>query len=170
MIVRGRVWVFGDEINTDLIVPNVTFRLPPEEQVRYVFSANRPGWAELVGAGDILVAGKNFGTGSSRPGALLLRRLGLGGMVAESFNGLFFRNCVSYGFAALQCAGVSGLFDEGDVAVIDFLEGSVLNESSGEKLFGAALSQSVLDIIEAGGIEELLVREGFMEKCIIHNS
>ena len=162
MIIKGRVWLFGDEINTDLIVPNVTFRLPPEEQVKYVFSANRPGWADLVGQGDIIVAGKNFGTGSSRPGALLLRRLGLGGMVAESFNGLFFRNCVSYGFAALQCDGVTGKFEEGDIAVIDFLEGSVFNERTGEKVCGAPLSQSAADIVKAGGIEELLIKEGYM--------
>ena len=162
MIIRGRVWIFGDEINTDLIVPNVTFRLPPEEQVKYVFSANRPGWAELVKPGDILVAGRNFGTGSSRPGALLLRKLGLGGMVAESYNGLFFRNCVSYGFAAMQCAGVHDMFVEGDVAVVNFAEGSVLNERTGESAFGAPLSQSVIDIVKAGGIEELLVKEGYM--------
>ena len=164
MNIRGRVWLFGDEINTDLIVPNVTFRLPPEEQVKYVFSANRPGWAELVEPGDIIIAGKNFGTGSSRPGALLLRRLGLGGMVAESYNGLFFRNCVSYGFAALQCSGVAGLFDEGEVAAVDFLEGSVLNENTGKKLYGVPLAPSMADIINAGGIEELLVKEGFMSR------
>ena len=162
MIIKGRVWLFGDEINTDLIVPNITFRLPPEEQVKYVFSANRPGWAELVKPGDILVAGRNFGTGSSRPGALLLRRLGLGGMVAESYNGLFFRNCVSYGFAALQCDGVTKLFNEGEVAIIDFLEGSVMCEQTGEKIYGAPLSRSAADIVNAGGIEELLIKEGYM--------
>jgi len=162
MKIRGRVWIFGDEINTDLISPNTAFRLSPEEQVKHVFSANRPGWVELVEPGDIIVAGKNFGTGSSRPGAALLKRLGLGGLVAESFNGLFFRNCVSYGFAALQCAGVSEMFVEGDVAVADFLEGSVVNERTGEKRHGAALSQSVVDIVAAGGIEELLLAEGYM--------
>ncbi|MCL2085121.1 MAG: 3-isopropylmalate dehydratase, partial [Oscillospiraceae bacterium] len=96
MKIKGRVWIFGDEINTDLISPNTAFRLTPEEQVKLVFSSNRPGWAELVTPGDILIAGKNFGTGSSRPGAVQLRRLGLGGMAAESCNDLFFRNSVSY--------------------------------------------------------------------------
>lgn len=163
MVITGRVWLFGDEINTDLIVPNVTFRLPPEEQIKYIFSANRPGWASLVKPGDILVAGKNFGTGSSRPGALLLRRLGLGGMVAESYNGLFFRNCVSYGFAAMQCADVTTLFSEGDTAIIDFSEGKVRNTQTGEEKYGAPLSPSVVDILTAGGIEELLKKEGYME-------
>lgn len=162
MKIKGRVWMFGDEINTDLIVPNVTFRLPPEEQVKYVFSANRPGWAELVKPGDILVAGKNFGTGSSRPGALLLRKLGLGGMVAESYNGLFFRNCVSYGFAAMQLGGVTEMVAEGDEISVDFLEGSVRNERTGETRRGAPLSRAVVDILDAGGIEELLIKEGYM--------
>jgi len=160
---KGRVWIFGDEINTDLIFPHAAFRLTPEEQIKYVFSDNRPGWAELVTPGDIIIAGKNFGTGSSRPGALLLKRLGLGGIVAESYNGLFFRNCISYGFAALQCADAVSMFMEGDIAIIDLLEGSVINERTGEKRRGAALSQSVVNIVYAGGIEELLIKEGYME-------
>ena len=163
MIIRGKVWIFGDEINTDLISPNTAFRLPPEQQVKYVFSANRPGWAESVTPGDIIIAGKNFGTGSSRPAAVQLKRLGLGGMAAESYNGLFFRNSVSYGFAALQCEGLSGMFTEGDIAVIDYHEGSVLNERTGEKKYGAPLSQAALDIVIAGGIEQLLQKEGYME-------
>jgi len=163
MIRKGRVWVFGDEINTDLISPNTAFRAPAEEQPRYVFSANRPGWSGLVTAGDLIIAGKNFGTGSSRPAAVLLRRLGLGGMVAESYNGLFYRNCISYGFAALQCEGVTEMFSEGDIAVIDYLQGSVLNERTGEIKYGAPLSQSVVDVVLAGGIEELLLKEGYME-------
>jgi 3-isopropylmalate/(R)-2-methylmalate dehydratase small subunit len=162
MIIKGKVWLFGDEINTDLIFPHTAFQAPQEEQVKYVFSDNRPGWAEQVAQGDIIVAGKNFGTGSSRPGAVLLRRLGLGGMIAESYNGLFFRNCISYGFAAMQCTGITGMFKEGDIALIDLLSGSVANERTGEKRVGTPLSQSVVDIISAGGIEELLLKEGYM--------
>ncbi|MCL2391392.1 MAG: 3-isopropylmalate dehydratase [Oscillospiraceae bacterium] len=166
---RGRVWIFGDEINTDLIFPHAAFRVSPEEQIKFIFSDNRPGWVELVSPGDIIVAGKNFGTGSSRPGALLLKRLGLGGMVAESYNGLFFRNCISYGFAALQCEGVIQMFSEGDYAVVDLLEGRVLNETTGEKRFGAPLSQAVVDIVSAGGIEGLLIQEGYMDKMEDNN-
>ncbi len=104
---KAGVWVFGDEINTDLIFPHSAFRVSPEEPVKLVFSDNRPGWSSLVQKGDILIAGANFGTGSSRPGAVLLRRLGLACMAADSINGLFYRNCVSYGFPALQCPGVA---------------------------------------------------------------
>ena len=163
MTIRGRVWIFGDEINTDFMFPHTAFRLPVEEQLKLVFSDNRPGWAELVTPGDIIIAGKNFGTGSSRPGALQLRRLGLSCVIAESFNGLFFRNCFGYGFAALQCRGAAAMFEEGDIAIVDLLEGSVQNERSGEKKIGNPLSQTVVDIVNAGGLEELLIKEGYME-------
>jgi 3-isopropylmalate/(R)-2-methylmalate dehydratase small subunit len=154
--------VFGDEINTDLIFPHSAFRVSPQEQAKLVFSDNRPGWSSLVELGDILIAGKNFGTGSSRPGAVLLRRLGLSGMAADSINGLFYRNAISYGFPALQCPGVSEMFEEGDIAEIDLLEGTVKNERTGEIRAGCCLSKSMADILTAGGIEELLIREGYM--------
>ena len=163
MKIVGRVWKFGDEINTDLIFPHRALRVPPEQQIKLVFSDNRPGWAEEVRAGDILIAGRNFGTGSSRPGAALLKRLGLGGMVAESFNGLFFRNCISYGFPAIQCEGVCSLFSEGELAEIDLLEGTVTNKSTGEHLIGKRISASMSEILEAGGIAELLRNEGYLE-------
>ncbi len=163
MKIKGRVWVFGDEINTDLIFPHSAFRVSPEEQVKLVFSDNRPGWSSLVQKGDILIAGANFGTGSSRPGAVLLRRLGLACMAADSINGLFYRNCVSYGFPALQCPGVAAMFEEGDIAEIDLLEGTVKNERTGEVRTGNKLSRAMADIISAGGIEELLIKEGYME-------
>ena len=163
MIIKGKVWIFGDEINTDLMFPHAAFRLPVEEQLKLVFSDNRPGWVELVSPGDIIIAGKNFGTGSSRPGALQLRRLGLSCVVADSFNGLFFRNCFGYGFTALQCPGAASMFEEGDTAVIDLLEGSVANERTGETLLGNPLSRTVVDIADAGGLEELLIKEGYME-------
>ena len=163
MKLKGRVWVFGDEINTDLIFPHSAFRVSPEEQVKLVFSYNRPGWSSLVKPDDILIAGKNFGTGSSRPGAVLLRRLGLAGMVADSINGLFYRNAISYGFPALQCPGVSKMFKEGDIAEINILEGTVTNLRTGETRTGNKLSKLMADILLAGGIEELLIQEGYMD-------
>ena len=65
--IEGTAWLFGDDINTDLILPGSAFLLPVEEQIKYCFSANRPGWSDLVKPGDIIVAGENFGVGSARP-------------------------------------------------------------------------------------------------------
>ena len=120
---EARVWKFGDNINTDLILPIQAFYLTPQEQTRFVFSANRPGWADQVQPGDIIVGGKNFGMGSSRPAARSLKNLGIGCLIAHSINGLFFRNCVNFAFPALECRGVHEAFTEGDIAEVDFDRG-----------------------------------------------
>ena len=103
---KARVWKFGDDINTDLILPIQAFYLLAAEQPKYVFHANRPGWVDQVKPGDIIVGGKNFGMGSSRPAARSLKNLGLACLVAPSINGLFFRNYVNFAFPAMECPGV----------------------------------------------------------------
>src|SRR4051812_31142009 len=150
------MWKFGDNINTDLILPNVAFYLTPQEQIKYVFRANRPGWVDLVQSGDILIGGKNFGIGSSRPAARNLKNLGLACLVAESINGLFYRNCVNFAFPATECAGVHTLFDEGDVAEVDFENGVVTNTTRGKSLPARKIPPPLLRIVEAGGIFQLL--------------
>lgn len=164
MKIIGRVWIFGDEINTDYIFPHSAFRASPEEQCRLCMSDNRPGWAEQVEDGDILIAGKNFGTGSSRPGAAILKRLGLAAMVAESYNGLFYRNCIGYGFAAIAVPDVTAMFEEGDIAEVDLSEGTVKNQRTGETRSGNKLSREMMEIIEADGIEGVLVAKGYIPK------
>ena len=156
----ARVWKFGDNINTDLILPNVAFYLTPQEQIKYIFRANRPGWVDQVQTGDILIGGRNFGMGSSRPAARNLKNLGLSCLVAHSINGLFYRNAVNFAFPAMECNGVEALFDEGDVAEIDFENGSVKNLRSGKALEARTIPPQLLKIVEAGGIFPLLEREG----------
>ncbi len=156
----GRIWKFGDNINTDLILPNVAFYLTPEEQLKYVFRANRPGWVDLVRPGDILIGGKNFGMGSSRPAARNLKNLGLACLVAESINGLFYRNCVNFAFPAMECAGIEGLLAEGETAEVDFESGIVGNLTTGEARTGKTIPPQLLKIVAAGGIFSLLEQEG----------
>jgi len=103
MLLKGRVWIFGDNIDTDLMMPHGAFEKSVREQAQFVFKANRPGWVDLVKKGDIIVAGRNFGTGSSRPAALLFKTLGLEAIAAESVNGLFFKNCINFGLPAFNC-------------------------------------------------------------------
>ena len=157
---KARVWKVGDNINTDLILPNRAFYLTQEEQVSYVFSANRPGWAEQVQKGDILIGGKNFGMGSSRPAARSLKNLGLACLVAPYINGLFFRNAVNFAFPALECPGVDEAFDEGDIAEIDVIEARVRNVTKGIELIAKPLPAPLLAIVNAGGIYPLLEKEG----------
>lgn len=162
MKICGKVWIFGDEINTDLIFPHSAFGASPEEQCRLCMSDNRPGWSAQVEKGDILIAGKNFGTGSSRPGALILKRLGLACMAAESYNGLFYRNCIGYGFGAVAAPDITGMFEEGDMAEIDLTAGTVKNLRTGEERKGNTLSPEMIEIIKADGIEGVLKAKGYI--------
>lgn len=162
-VVRGRVWKFGDDINTDLMLPGFVLGLPEEEQPKHCFSANRPGWSSMVQPGDIIVGGKNYGTGSSRPAARVLKALGIGGLLADSINGLFLRNCINFGFVALPSLGVSAAFEEGDIAEVDFQRGRIKNVTRGTTLSTIALPQQLLDIIAAGGIVEVLRKEGYVD-------
>lgn len=163
LVREGRVWIFGDHVNTDLIFPNRAFRLPEPEQHRLVFSANRPGWVDEVQEGDLIVAGENFGMGSGRPVGRLLRACGIAGLIAESINGLCLRNCIAYSFPAIQCAGIANLFREGQRARVDFVSGEVTNLATGESLHGAGLPPLFQEIIAAGGTIPMLVREGYIE-------
>ena len=156
----ARTWKVGDNIHTDWILANRAVYLTPEEQVSYVFSANRPGWAEQVQKGDILIGGKNFGMGSSRPAARSLKNLGLACLVAPYINGLFFRNAVNFAFPVVECPGVDEAFDEGDIAEVDVIEARVRNLTKGTELGAKVLPAPLLAIINAGGIYPLLEKEG----------
>lgn len=159
---RARVWKFPDNINTDLILPNRAFYLTPEEQVKFVFSANRPGWVDGVAKGDILVAGRNFGMGSSRPAARSLRNLGIACLLAESINGLFFRNCVNFGFPALECPGIEAAFEEGQVAEVAFDDARVRNATTGATLEARPVPEALRRLMQAGGLFPLLEAEGYV--------
>ncbi|MBI3044257.1 MAG: 3-isopropylmalate dehydratase [Betaproteobacteria bacterium] len=159
---KARVWKFGDNINTDLILPIQAFYLPAAEQPRYVFHANRPGWVDQVKPGDIVIGGRNFGMGSSRPAARSLKNLGLACLVAHSINGLFFRNCVNFAFPAIECPGVPEAFDEGDVAEVDFEASVVRNVTRIVTLEGRRMPSKLMDLVKAGGIYPLLEKEGLI--------
>ncbi len=157
---EGRVWVVGNDINTDLILPIQAFYLPAEEQAKHVFSANRPDWAAQVCPGDILVGGRNFGMGSSRPAARSLKNLGLACLVAQSINGLFFRNCVNFAFPAIACPGLAEAFTEGERARVDIDAAEVFNLSRGTRLSATPVPPALRALISAGGVFPMLEREG----------
>lgn len=152
MIMRGRVWCVEDDINTDLILPIHVLRVPPAERPQHMFMANRPGWAAQVRSGDILVAGKNYGMGSSRPAAQVMKDLGLACLLAESVNGLFFRNALNYAFPTLEIADVRAAFEEGDEAEVEFEAGRVTNLRTGNVLCGPAWPKLGLELLRVGGL------------------
>ncbi|HEY0808498.1 MAG TPA: 3-isopropylmalate dehydratase, partial [Pseudonocardiaceae bacterium] len=110
MTITGRVWVFGDSLNTDAMYPAFAMKMDIPEAAQHVFHNVRPGWTDEVGRGDIVIAGRNFGVGSSRPVATLFRHLGVAALVAEEFNSLFLRNAINAGLPALTAPGVPTLF------------------------------------------------------------
>ena len=118
--IRGRVWGFGDDINTDLMYPHICYTLPEKDRPKYTMWANRPGWASQVNRGDIIVAGRNFGVGSSRPAAANLVGLGIVLVMAETVNGLFMRNAVNCGLPVLRMDGITQWIAEGDIIQVDF--------------------------------------------------
>ncbi|HTK66175.1 MAG TPA: hypothetical protein VL595_27605 [Pseudonocardia sp.] len=114
--VSGRVWVFGDSLDTDAMYPAFAMKMDVPEASRHVFCEVRPGWTDQARTGDIVVAGRNFGVGSSRQVAALFRELGVAALVAEEFNSLFLRNAISAGLPAFTVPGGTGLFSDGDQA------------------------------------------------------
>jgi 3-isopropylmalate/(R)-2-methylmalate dehydratase small subunit len=163
LVREGRVWKLGDNINTDLILPNVAFRLPQAEQHTLCFEAIRPGWVKEVRPGDLIVAGENFAMGSGRPVGAILGACGIAGVAAESVNGLGLRNCVNFSLPALSCRGVAALFEEGDTARIDYRSGRVQNVTRGTEIAGTKLPDLLAAIVEAGGVAAMLIRDGYIE-------
>lgn len=162
MVIEGRAWTFGDDISTDLLYPQIAYSLPLDEAAQLVFSANRPGWSEQVEPGDIIVGGRNFGMGSSRPAVALLRELGVAANLAESFANLYFRNCVNYALPPLTMPGALELITEGDRISVDFSSGRVENLTSGAEGLGEALPAELLAIIESGGVFGSLEKRGYL--------
>ena len=161
-MISGRVWKFGDLISTDLMLPQPAQLLSESEQVKWIFQANRPDWINLVRKGDVLVAGKSFGMGSSRPAARSLRNAGVSCVLADSIARLFFRNAVNFGMLALECPGVSAAFEEGQTAEISVEAWTVRNSSSGAVLNIKPIPDELLDLMQSGGIFPLLEREGIL--------
>ncbi len=152
--IRGKVWKFGDDINTDLMYPQICYTLKEEEKPYYAMSANRPGWSKLVKKGDIIVAGKNFGTGSSRPAADNLKNLGIACVLAESINGLFLRNSVNSGLLSLGVPGISGRVNEEDIVKINMEDNTITINNDTIKF--TPLPDFLMEIIENGGIINIL--------------
>lgn len=158
----GNVWTFDDNINTDLILPGDMLFATEAEQTRAVFRANRPGWVDAVKKGDVIVGGLNFGMGSSRPAARSLRNCGVGAVVAESINGLFFRNAVNYGLITLEVPGVRAAFKEGQIAEISLEDFTVRNRASNEVLKATPIPKMLLDLMLGGGIYPHLEKQGLI--------
>ncbi len=150
--ITGRVWKYGDDVNTDVIFPGkYTYSITdPAEMAEHALEDLDPSFAEKVQPGDIIVAGKNWGCGSSREQAVIcLKEAGVGAIVARSFARIYFRNCINQALPIVTCAAVEGV-ESGDEITIDFAAGTVTTPQ-GEYTF-PPLSPEVMEILEAGGL------------------
>jgi 3-isopropylmalate/(R)-2-methylmalate dehydratase small subunit len=161
-MIAGKVWKFGDNINTDLMLPGNLLLAPEAEQQKAVFQANRPGWIDEVRPGDVIVGGLNYGMGSSRPAARSLRNCGVAALVAESINGLFFRNAVNFGLLALECPGVHAAFAEGQTLEISLDDFTLRNRETGAVLNAQPVPEMLLDLMRNGGLYPYLEQQGLI--------
>jgi 3-isopropylmalate/(R)-2-methylmalate dehydratase small subunit len=160
--ITGRAWVFPQAyVNTDAIMPRRGYDLPTDEQNALVLSSIRPGWAKQVKPGDLLIGGRNFGTGSSRPAVTLLSRLGIAGLICESVAEIFFRNCISYAMPVLECPGCLAMTTEGDEVSLDLGSGTYTNRTTGAVATGPRMPKALRETIAGGGAYAQLRAEGY---------
>ncbi|HMQ53769.1 MAG TPA: 3-isopropylmalate dehydratase small subunit [Anaerolineae bacterium] len=157
---RGRVWKYGDGVNTDVIFPGkYTYTVSdPAEMAQYALEDLDPNFAPNVRPGDVIVAGKNWGNGSSREqAAICLKMAGVGAVIAESFARIWYRNAINNGLLALTCPEAVAALQQGDEVEVD-LEAGVIRSHSGLFTF-PPFAPSVQEIIADGGLIPHLKRQ-----------
>ena len=169
-VVRGRAWKFGDNIDTDQIIPAkyAIYSLDEKKLGEHAMEGvpgNEDGWSKKISAGDILVAGSNFGCGSSREIApVAIRGAGVSVVVADSFARIFFRNSINLGFPILQSPQAAEAIKEGDELEIDLDEGVIRNFTQGDEYRCDAFPPFMNELIKMGGLVPW-VRERLKERA-----
>jgi len=156
--IKGKVFKFGDNIDTDQIYPGRYLELTEHKKIaKHAMEGVDPNFVKKVNKGDIIVAGNNFGCGSSREHAVItLKEAGVNTIIAESFARIFFRNCINLGLPALICSGITREVKENDILKVNLKKGSIYNINNKKELKGEHLSERILNILNEGGIKPLL--------------
>jgi 3-isopropylmalate/(R)-2-methylmalate dehydratase small subunit len=154
MKIRGTVWKYGDNVDTDAIIPARYLNVStPEELARHCMEDIDSAFAGAVQPGDIIVAGENFGCGSSREHApLALKGAGIACIVANSFARIFYRNAINMGLPILECPEAVEGTEKGDRLVVDLRTGTITNERTGRVCQTSAFPVFIMGIIQAGGL------------------
>lgn len=155
--IQAKAFVLADNIDTDQIYPGRYLEIvDPKEIGRHCLEGVDPTLASRFGEGDIVVAGANFGCGSSREHApIALLNMGASLVIADSFARIFFRNAINLGLPLIVCKGINQRAQEGDQLNVDLLTGAVTIERTGEVLQGEQIGEFAMSILEAGGIKPL---------------
>lgn len=159
---KGRAWLFGDDIDTDQIYPGKYLPLTDkEEMARHAMEGSDGGSDFIRGVrqGDVLVAGKNFGCGSSREhAAVAIKGIGVAVVIARSFARIFRRNAVNTGLPIIELSDISGI-KQGDVLEVSEATGVITNVTGGKEYQGVPLSSLEMEILRAHGLLEYLKQE-----------
>jgi 3-isopropylmalate/(R)-2-methylmalate dehydratase small subunit len=155
---KGNVWKYGDDVNTDYIIPGRYMELTdPKEMAEKVFEEYDPSFREEVQPGDILVGGINFGCGSSREHApIAIKGNGISIVLAESFARIFYRNAINIGLPALECPGIYNAVNKGDLVEVDVTSGIVTDLSNNGELRFKPLPDFMVEVLNAGGLAPYL--------------
>ncbi len=151
--IKGRVWKYGDGVNTDVIYPGkYTYKnLTNEEMASHALEDLDPDFAKNVKKGDIIVAGKNFGMGSSREQAVTsLKYAGISAIIAKSFSRIYFRNAINQGIPAIESSDAVDAIENGETIEIDFKNGVIITAKGNFKF--PPFPDKMLEILEAGGL------------------
>lgn len=155
-MIKGRVWKFKDDVDTDQIIPaRYLVTTDPKELAKHVMEDADPTFPSKVKEGDILVAGKNFGCGSSREHApLAIKGAGISAVIAESFARIFFRNAINLGLLIIESPEAAKEAEEGDQIEIDINQGIIRNITKGKEYKIKPLPENLQAILKAGGLME----------------
>lgn len=153
-VFSGRVWKFGDDCDTGQIIPGRYVPLTdPHELSSHLFEDVAPDFRQKVCRGDIIVAGRNFGSGSSREHApKAIKYAGIAAVVADSFARIFYRNALNIGLPAIAAPGVSSEANTGDLLQINVYEGRIMNKDQNKSYRFVPYSKNIIEMLEAGGI------------------
>ena len=158
MKLRGRVWVFGDDMNTDLIIPGRYLdNYDPAHLAAHAMEGVDKGFAKGVRKGDIIIAGRNFGSGSSREQAVIaLKAAGVSAVVAKSFARIFYRNAINLGLPAFVSEDASEVFSKDDVVMLDTALSQIRSEDDTKRSSTERLLTHIEKILAAGGLVPLV--------------
>ncbi|MDR3363369.1 MAG: 3-isopropylmalate dehydratase small subunit [Clostridiales Family XIII bacterium] len=154
----GKAYKYGDNVDTDVIIPARYLNISdPAELARHAMEDIDADFAKAVMPGDVIVAGRNFGSGSSREHApLVLKTAGVAAVIAQSFARIFYRNAFNIGFPILESKEAAEAIDAGDEIKIDFAAGIITNETKGEIYRAEPLPEFMSKLIECGGLVEYI--------------
>lgn len=162
-IMKGKVWKFRDSIDTDVIIAGRYLRtFNPQDLADHVMEAEDPEFAQKVNKGDIIVAGWNFGCGSSREQApVAIKTAGVSVVIAKSFARIFYRNAINIGLPVIT-ADID--VDEGDIVEVNVEEGTIINITKDKIVTFKAFDKAMLDILENGGLVEKYLKNKVEEE------